>query len=185
MTTQKAVFAIADNTPGKDGKMVFWWKTGSSFTPKKTWKTYKGAYNGLKALAENCGNTFLKACSIVLVNQEPRTAEEIIKTLRNPTGGFTSSPGDIMRVMNTPNMISDSISIRLTNAADGTDAQFCIMNKLESWKWLKSINELGNRQVIMDYSRYDDRDDVSYEKSIPYLCRFDRAEYRRVTGDCA
>jgi hypothetical protein len=89
--------------------------------------------------------------------------------------GFTSCPGDVMTVKQTPGMLSSSISIHITN--DGTTSGAAIItnewlgmaNRIEAWEWLKSCNEVHGRKVMIQ--RGDDTP-IPYKESAPYTSRF-------------
>ncbi len=90
--------------------------------------------------------------------------------------GFVSCPGDVMTIEHTPHMISDSISIHITNegtvsaASIITDEYLGLKNCLEAWKWLKSCDDISSREVML---QRDDDDPIKFKDSKPYKCRFE------------
>jgi hypothetical protein len=89
--------------------------------------------------------------------------------------GFTTCPGDVFTIQATSNMISSSIAVRITNdgtmndAAIHTDEWLTIANRIEAWKLLKQLNDMGGRSVMY---QIDDREPIRYEDSMPYKHRF-------------
>jgi hypothetical protein len=90
-------------------------------------------------------------------------------------GGFTSCPGDVMTIKSTPGMLSNSISIHITNdgtvsgAAILTDEWLTLANRLEAWEWLRGCNDVHGREVM---HQTGDETPIPYAESGPYLHRF-------------
>jgi hypothetical protein len=95
-----------------------------------------------------------------------RTGAEIVNAMKKGEG-FVSSPGDVITVEQTPGIISNRIELHLVGK-DGTDARFALANKLAVWKWLKEINEMGGREVMVEC----DGIETPYAESMPYTHRF-------------
>lgn len=93
-------------------------------------------------------------------------------------GGFVSSPGDRIEIINQTSrygtMISDTIEISLNNNTTGEHLPtYSLPNKIGSWKLLKQIGEIAGRTV--EYVTYLDGEEVEripYRDSTPYKYRF-------------
>ena len=89
--------------------------------------------------------------------------------------GFVTCPGDVFTIQMTPNCISNSISVRVTNegtmneAAIKTDEYLGLPNNLGIWTWLKKLNDMGGRSVMVQRG---EETPINFEDSAPYKCRF-------------
>ena len=64
----KMEYAVADKVAGKDGKQVFISKeAGATFTPRKTWKTTKGAMNFIRSMGEKHTPSIMDTLEVVAV----------------------------------------------------------------------------------------------------------------------
>jgi hypothetical protein len=98
---------------------------------------------------------------------EKRTQKSIMNDLVNCH--FTSTPNDIMTIKHSSGIISDTIAINLSNADTQEDIDFCVINKLDAWKWLKAINDCPARKVLYQVDKHTP---VPFEESAPYKHRF-------------
>lgn len=84
---------------------------------------------------------------------------------------FVVRPFDTFTVIQHRGLISDSISLRVTNTETKEDFRMGMANRIEAWKLLKKIHEMGNREVNI---QVDDDATIPYHLSAPYECRFGR-----------
>jgi hypothetical protein len=96
-----------------------------------------------------------------------RSAEGIHNMLKK--GVFNTAPGDVFTIETVEGMISSTLFIHLTNEEVGTDTRFGLKNCQEVWEWLKSMNEMGGRQVLHKHGKADP---VAFEDSPGYKIRF-------------
>lgn len=99
-------------------------------------------------------------------------------TSRVHHGSYTSHPGDVIEIINDTSKhaatISGHILIRLRNELTGESLpETSLPNKLAAWQLLKSVGEIGGREV--EYVTVLDGEVVEripYAESIPYKYRF-------------
>lgn len=85
--------------------------------------------------------------------------------------GLLTKPGDVFTIIIEEGVISNSITFELTNKAEGEEFfSHAFPNKLPVWEFLKKLNEVGNRTVLV----YNEREDatVPFDQSAPYIYRF-------------
>ena len=61
------MYSIADKTLDRGNMRVFWWIDGCGFTPRKTWKTSKGAEKGIVKMFRECSKVSSQILEVVLV----------------------------------------------------------------------------------------------------------------------
>lgn len=91
-----------------------------------------------------------------------RTAESFKQNL-------ITCPGDVFTIKGTSNCISDSLTILIENKDRGESFLNSWPNRLEVWKILKRLNEMGGRKVL---NQMDDNEPEPFEDSLPYKVRF-------------
>lgn len=94
---------------------------------------------------------------------------EKIRKTRVKNGRFLTKPGDVITVKICSYSLSSSISIELANRQTGERLFDTIPNWLAAWEWLKSVNEIGGRDVVV---QTNDQEPIPFEESAPYLYRF-------------
>lgn len=82
---------------------------------------------------------------------------------------FIVRPFDNFEILHSSGVISSSIGIHVTNSETKEDFYLGMDNKLEAWKLLKRIHEMGNRNVSY---KIDDNEPFPYEESEAYKYRF-------------
>ena len=90
------------------------------------------------------------------------------KSLKEQFFAGISNPGDTITIVMQKGVICDSVLLQMHSAASTKKETFSVPNKLEAWRYLKSINDLAGRRVWVKTGNRK----IPYEKSLPYMIRF-------------
>jgi len=82
---------------------------------------------------------------------------------------FITKPGDVFTIKSWKGLISNTISVNVTNEKHNEEFWLSFVNELKAWKFLKKLNRMGARTVL--FQTNNDKP-IPFEKSIPYISRF-------------
>jgi len=89
---------------------------------------------------------------------------------------FITCPDDVFTIKGHKNCISGSIVVALHNAGRQEHFYITLPNKLDAWKLLLKLDNMGGRSV---FNQMGDDDPEPFKDSMPYKARFVKGFARR------